>query len=155
MVSYNTAQDYTGTILKYGEGAAGTVAQTGEPLIIDDYRVWGQRAASFEEQRPFSAVLSVPMNWNNQVIGVLHVLDDMEGRHFTQADLALLTQFASHAAIAVENTRLYEEAQREITDRGAGGDAPAQQRIGAAGDSGIGGRRHSGGQQRRQGAACQ
>jgi PAS domain S-box-containing protein len=117
VVSYNTPHDYTGTILEYGEGAAGTVAQTGEPLIIDDYRVWGKRAAVYDEKQPFTTVLSAPMIWQNQVTGVIHVLDDVESRHFTETDLALLTLFANHAVIAVENTHLYEEAQNEITER--------------------------------------
>ena len=115
VVSYNTPHDYTGTILKYGEGAAGTVAQTGEPLIIENYRTWNRRAAVYEEEQPFTAVLSAPMIWQGQVTGVIHVLDDVESRRFTEADLELLTLFANHAAIAVENSRLYEQAQEEIT----------------------------------------
>ena len=117
VVSYNTPSDYTGTVLKYGEGAAGTVAQTGEPLIIDDYRTWRRRAAAYEKERPFTAVLSAPMIWQEQVTGVIHVLHNMETRCFTEADLELLTLFADHAAIAVENTRLYERAQKEIAER--------------------------------------
>jgi PAS domain S-box-containing protein len=118
VVSYNTPHDYTGTILEYGEGAAGTVAQTGEPLIIDDYRVWGRRAAVYEEEQPFTTVLSAPMIWQDQVTGVIHILDDVESRHFTEADLALLTLFANHAAIAIENTRLFEAErdQRELAE---------------------------------------
>ena len=117
VVSYNTPRDFAGTILKYGEGAAGTVAQTGEPLVIEDYRVWSQRAGAYEEEQPFTAVLSAPMIWQNQVTGVIDVLDDVESRSFTATDLALLTLFAHHAAIAVANTRLYEEAQKEILER--------------------------------------
>ncbi|NOR83047.1 MAG: PAS domain S-box protein, partial [Ardenticatenales bacterium] len=117
VVSYNTPHDYTGTVLKYGEGAAGTVAKTGEPLIIEDYRAWSGRAGAFEEEQPFTAVLSAPMIWKGQVTGVVQVLHEMESRRFTQADLDLLTLFANHAAIAVENARLYEEALHEITER--------------------------------------
>jgi PAS domain S-box-containing protein len=117
VVSYNTPRDYTGTVLKYGEGAAGTVAQSGEPLIIDDYRIWPNRAAAFEEEQPFTAVLAAPMIWENRVIGVIDLLRDVTHRGFTQTDLELLTLFANHAAIAVENTRLYEHAQQEITER--------------------------------------
>jgi signal transduction histidine kinase/CheY-like chemotaxis protein len=104
-------------VLKYGEGAAGTVAQTGEPLMIDNYRTWGKRAGVYEEEQPFTAILSAPMIWHGQVTGVIHVLHDVESRRFTQADLELLTLFANHAAIAVENARLYEQAQREIAER--------------------------------------
>jgi len=116
-VSYNTPMDYTGTVLKYGEGAAGIVAQSGKPLVIDDYRSWSKRAHVFDEKPPFFAVLSAPMLWQGKVTGVIHVLSDDEKRPFSQADLELLTQFAGHAAIALENTRLYDQAQREIAER--------------------------------------
>ncbi len=113
VVSYNTSYDYTGTVLKYGEGATGIVAQTGEPLIIDDYRVWSGRAARYEEEQPFRAVLSAPMIWQDQVIGVVHVIHNVETGCFTQANLELLTLFANHAAIAVMNARLLEAERRQ------------------------------------------
>jgi PAS domain S-box-containing protein len=112
VVSYNTSPKIVGTVMKYGEGAAGMVATTGKPLIIDDYRTWPGRAAVYEKDQPFSTVLSAPMTWQGQVTGVIHVLDNKEARHFTQRDLELLTLFANHAAIAVENTRLLERLQR-------------------------------------------
>jgi len=112
VVSYNTPRDYIGVVLRYGEGAAGIVAATGKPLIIDDYRVWSGRATTYEEEQPFTAVLSVPMIWHGKVMGVIHVLDDKETRHFTQADLELLLPFADQAAIAIESARLLEETQK-------------------------------------------
>ncbi len=117
VVSYNTPNDYTGTVLKYGEGAAGIVAQTKSPLIINDYRTWEGRATVFEEEQPFTAVLTVPMIWQDDVIGTIDVLDAGKDRWFTVADLELLTLFASHATIAVENARLYEQAHQNAEDR--------------------------------------
>jgi len=117
VVSYQTPRDYRGTALRYGEGAAGAVAQTGKPLIIDDYRFWSGRAAVYEEEQPFRAVLAVPMIWQGRVTGVIDVVHYAEGQLFTQNDLELLTLFANHAAIAVENTRLYDLAQEEIARR--------------------------------------
>lgn len=114
VVSYNTPNDYTGTVLAYGEGAAGTVAATGEPLIIDDYQTWEGRAKAFENTDPFSAVISVPMLWYGGVTGVIHVLHDTQKHKFTEEDLKLLTSFANQAAVAVENTRLFEETQRRL-----------------------------------------
>ena len=70
VVSYKTSQDYTGTVLKYGEGASGVVAQTKEPLIIDDYRIWSKRAAVYDKDQPFTSVISVPMIRQDDVIGV-------------------------------------------------------------------------------------
>jgi len=116
VVSYNTPEDYTGLILKYGEGVGGTVAEKGEPVIIRDYQRWEGRADVFDEQ-PITAIVSAPMIWRDEVIGVIHVLHDAEARLFTEDDLELLSLFANHAAIAVENARLLQAAQQELAER--------------------------------------
>jgi PAS domain S-box-containing protein len=108
VVDYHHARDYSGTVLKYGEGAAGTVAKTGRPLIIDDYSRWEGRAMVYEGEAPFGTAVVAPLIWRNQVIGTIDVTDDTKGQKFTEEDLRLLTRFATHAAIAVENTRLIE-----------------------------------------------
>ena len=116
-VSHNTSNHDAETVLKYGEGLVGTVARTSQPLIIDDYRDWeGQTAASKEDQ-PARSALVAPMIWQGQVTGVIHLLGDAESRRFTQADLDLLTLFTNHATIGLENFRLFEQAQREMTER--------------------------------------
>ena len=116
VVSYNTPRNYTGTVLPYGQGAAGTVAQTGQPLMIDDYRVWPGRAAVYEDEQPFTAVINAPLIWQGQVTGVLNVLHTVETRRFNQNDLDLLALFANQAALAVENARLLEEAQQRLRE---------------------------------------
>jgi diguanylate cyclase (GGDEF)-like protein/PAS domain S-box-containing protein len=117
VVSYNTPKDFTGVKLKYGEGAAGLVAQTGEPLIVDDYRTWSGSAGAFSDEKPFERLVSAPMLWQGQVIGVIHVLRSKGESAFAHADLELLSHFAHHAAIAVANTRQLESLQVELTDR--------------------------------------
>jgi len=119
VVSYNTPRDFTGTVLKYGEGAAGRVAQTAEPLIIEDYTAWEGPADIHENERPFTAVLSVPMKWQNEVIGVIHVLEFEKEHYFTTDDLNLMTSFANQAAIAAKNAQLYTLARRELAERTA------------------------------------
>jgi len=114
VVSYRTSSDYTGTILPYGKGAAGTVAVTGKPLIVDNYGTWEGRAELFEKEKSFTALVSAPMLWKGQVTGVIHVLHDKGQRKFTEEDLKLLISFANQAAIAVENTRLFDETQRRL-----------------------------------------
>ncbi len=108
VVSFKTKRDYTGIVLKYGEGAAGVVAKTGEPLLIDDYRTWPNRAKVYEKEQPFRAVVCVPMLWHSQVTGVIHVLRNGKNNPFTQADMDLLNIFANHAAVATENAKLLE-----------------------------------------------
>ncbi len=116
LVAFQTPHDATGTVLKYGEGAAGLVAETGQPLMIDDYRAWSGRAAVFEETRPFRVVMSVPMLWQGQVSGVLHVLRYSE-IPFCQEDLELLMLLANHASIALRNASLLDEIREELAER--------------------------------------
>ncbi|MCJ7723190.1 MAG: PAS domain S-box protein, partial [Anaerolineales bacterium] len=117
VVSYNTARDFTGTVLAYGEGSAGHVAQTGKPLIINDYRNWSGRSKIFEDEQPFRVLISAPLLWMGNVSGVIHVLREDVSQKFTQEDLQLLVMFANHAAVVVENTRLLEAARNEILVR--------------------------------------
>jgi len=114
-VSHKPPRDYTGTVLKYGEGAAGVVVETGKPLIIDDYRTWPGRAAAYDAQL-FTGVLTVPMLWHSRVTGAIYVLGDVETHPFTEADQELLSLFANHAAVAVENARLVEQERRHTTE---------------------------------------
>lgn len=74
VVSYKTPRDHTGTVLRYGEGAAGKVAASGQAQLIDDYRAWEDRAKSFDLEQSFHALLAVPMLWNGQVTGMIDVL---------------------------------------------------------------------------------
>ena len=109
VVSYNTPHDYRGVVLKYGEGAAGRVAEAGRPLMVNDYRLWEGRAEVYEKDRPFSALLGAPMIWQDRVIGIIHVMEESKVRRFTQADLEMLMLFANHATIAVKRTRTEQE----------------------------------------------
>ena len=111
VVSYNTDKDYTGIVLQYGEGSAGQVAETGMPLIIADYSKWENQARPYIEEKPFRAVISAPMLWGDEVLGVIHVLHDRPG-YFTQEHLDLLMTFARQAAIAVHNAHMFEEIRR-------------------------------------------
>ncbi len=107
-------EGYLGTELKFGEGAAGRVAVSNEPLIIDDYRRWEHRSARYEQDQPYSAVLSVPLAWQGQVIGVLQVMDGVDVRTFNQRDQELLSLFANQAAGAIENARLLEVERSQL-----------------------------------------
>ena len=102
-----------GTVLAYGEGAAGKVAQTGKPLNIADYSTWRGRSSQFDSGT-FHAVVSVPALWQGSVTGVLHVLRTRLATPFTQDELGVLTVFGNQAATAMENARLLEETHRRV-----------------------------------------
>lgn len=113
VVSHLTDRDYAGTVLPYGEGAAGVVAETGEPLIIQNYARWEHRSKKFSTSA-FHAVLSVPVRWKDQVTGVIHVLRDQDSPAFSQADCDLLMLYANQVAVVLENARLLEDIKKRV-----------------------------------------
>ena len=95
--------------LKPGEGLAGAVASTGRPLNIKDayqdvrFDAAWDRATGYRTR----STLCVPMkNQHGRTIGVVQVLNKNEG-HFSVGDEALLTALASHAAVSIENSKLF------------------------------------------------
>jgi PAS domain S-box-containing protein len=100
--------------LKIGESLSGIVAATGQPLLVDDpaedprllpahrdaYRRLGARA-----------FLGVPVCVDGRTLGVLSTRTKREGG-FSGEDLATAVAFASQAAIAIQNARLYQEMRR-------------------------------------------
>jgi GAF domain-containing protein len=114
VVSYQTPEDYTGITLPYGEGASGVVAQTGKPLIIRDYRSWKHRAKVFEPEPPFHALISAPMIWKGDTLGVIHALRWAEDPPFTESDLELLSMFGNEAAVALKSAQLIESTREEL-----------------------------------------
>ncbi len=107
-----------GTRLRMGEGMAGRVAQTRQPLIVNDYRTWRLRAPQFEGT-PLSAVIEVPMLSGGELIGVLVVEEFGETtRQFTEEDARLLSLFAAHVAGAAHNARLLQEARSRAEQLG-------------------------------------
>ena len=115
VVSYNTLNNYEGRLIHSGEGAAGRVVKSGKPLILKNYAKWTGRARSDEIDEPsMQALVSAPLIYQERVSGVLHVFRLEE---FNQRDLDQLSLLANHAAVAVENARLYEDAAQELEER--------------------------------------
>jgi diguanylate cyclase (GGDEF)-like protein len=97
---------------KVGQGITGRVAQTGESLLIGD-------AADCEFARILPGTdtidesqVVVPLTYGTRVIGVI-VISKLGLDQFDEDDVRLLEVLAGHAAVALENASLYEEARRE------------------------------------------
>jgi signal transduction histidine kinase len=96
--------------LRVGEqGITGWVAATGEPLLVSDVNgdpryVWMQGSKTRSE-------LTVPIVVKERVIGVLDAQSDQVDA-FDETDLVVLQSVAHQVGAAVENARLYEQAQQ-------------------------------------------
>jgi signal transduction histidine kinase len=115
VVSYNLPRDYTGASLRLGEGLSGRIAQTGEPLIIEDYLHWEGQAAIYADA-PFRRVLGVPLKVRDNVIGVINVIDDQKVGSFDEEQVRLVGLFADQAAIAVVNAWLVEALRGQTVE---------------------------------------
>jgi PAS domain S-box-containing protein/putative nucleotidyltransferase with HDIG domain len=105
-----------GNRMKLGEGMAGRVAQTREPMLVDDYQDWEYRNPKYERV-PFSSVLEVPMLYAGELIGIL-VVNELTPtiRTFTESDIHLLSLFAAQAAASVHSARLFEQATHRLAE---------------------------------------
>lgn len=90
-----------------GEGVAGHVMATGEPVLIDDLSTDGRFAPRGGVVRYRSgSLLSVPIRYQQQVQGVLNVNNKRNGEAFNATDQELLLMIAHQTALAIENMKL-------------------------------------------------
>ncbi|MEV6844370.1 GAF domain-containing protein [Actinoplanes sp. NPDC051411] len=101
-----------------GTGVGGRVIATGAPVWVSNYL----KAGHVPHDRTFDglvipegmvALLGVPLLVGEEVIGVLFAADRTE-RPFEPDEVALFSAFADHAAIALNNARLYDESRAAL-----------------------------------------
>jgi diguanylate cyclase (GGDEF)-like protein len=82
----------------------------GEPLVVPDVRNFPDYVGPVHAVR---SEMAVPLKQGERVVGVLTVARE-EPNSFTESELDLLLLFASQAAIAIENARLYAEQRSRV-----------------------------------------
>ena len=95
-----------------GEGFTGRVVETGEPLLLADaskceFAIQIEGTTQIDE-----SIIAVPLKYGTRVIGAI-VVSKLGLDQFDEDDLRLLEVLAGHAAVALENARLYEAQRRE------------------------------------------
>lgn len=63
------------------------------------------------------SIIHVPILSKGNTLGVLTVDNQIKAQSFTEKDEALLMSLADYAAVAIENAKLFEQAQQEIAER--------------------------------------
>ena len=110
-VSGEGADVLLGTTFPSGAGIAGSVAQSGEPLIVDDLSSDPRFARGVAERSGYvpKAMMVAPLLGEQDTLGVLSVLDRGRTGRSSLEELNLLSVFATQAAIALA---LGERAER-------------------------------------------
>ncbi len=98
--------------LPVGEGILGVLIRDAKPLrlrrITDDPRHVGFPA----NHPPMESFLGAPVQARGKVFGNIYLTQKMGAPEFDAEDEAALVVLATHAGVAIENARLYEEAKR-------------------------------------------
>lgn len=95
--------------LKLGEGIAGWVAKEGKPLLVPDVRKDPRFTSKVDKEISFETkcIICVPLRIKKKIIGIIEVINKVDGGVFCQKDMEFFTLFAHQVAIAIENARLY------------------------------------------------
>ncbi|MBU8921986.1 MAG: GAF domain-containing protein [Bacteroidales bacterium] len=96
------------TRVKIGKSIAGKVAQTGEPLLIENIEEVGFSGNPNNPQYETKSLLSVPLIVGMSVIGVINVNNKTSGKPFNDDDLLLLTSISQRLAKIIERMRTAE-----------------------------------------------
>ncbi len=102
-----------GIRLKLGEGIAGTVAQTGEPIFIQEADQDPRFSARADAATGFDthSIIAMPLLVRGEVIGVFEVVNVEDEKYFMEKYLPHLTILADYVAIAVDNVRNFQKLQ--------------------------------------------
>jgi signal transduction histidine kinase len=113
------AAELIGQRLPAGTGLVGEAVITRQAIIANDVHKTQAWSNMTDKQTGFVTrdLMVVPMQVHERVIGVIEVINKIDGSPFNPADQELLTTFASQAAITVENARLYTQTDKALSAR--------------------------------------
>ncbi len=104
-------------------GSTARIAHEGEPVVITDTARWidatfpDPAARERAERLGARSVLVVPLRAGQRAIGALSLVRTREGTMHGPDEVSIAEQFGSSAALAMENTRLYQEARLAVRER--------------------------------------
>ncbi|HEX2696085.1 MAG TPA: GAF domain-containing protein, partial [Anaerolineales bacterium] len=113
------AKDLLGQRLPAGSGIVGRAVSMHGPVIENDVNRASDWNGDVSKQTGFvtRALMAVPLQVKDNVIGVIEVINRRDGLPFVEEDQTLLTAFAGQAAVAMENARLYTLTDQELAAR--------------------------------------
>ncbi|MCX6081166.1 MAG: response regulator [Chloroflexi bacterium] len=103
--------------IKSGEGMVGWTGRHGKKLLSNDVDSHQKFKNPFPELIQITrSELCLPLMVGKQVVGVLDV-QNPSVNSFSEEDVSVLEILAAQMAVAIENARLYHDAQAELAER--------------------------------------
>ncbi|MBM3251535.1 MAG: HD domain-containing protein [Candidatus Omnitrophica bacterium] len=103
-ISFGEEQIQQETV-KVGEGILGAVIEKEKPIVL-----------SRSESVYGTAIICVPLVYSKKVIGLIALNDKINGLDFSEDDLFILSDLASHISIALENYRLSQDVEKTYVE---------------------------------------
>jgi serine phosphatase RsbU (regulator of sigma subunit)/PAS domain-containing protein len=96
------------------------VAQSGEPILAPDVRMAigadvDERQRKLVDRLAPKSYLIVPLPARGRILGSMTLLSTRDGRHYAPSDLAFAEALAERCALAIDNARLHDSAERSLS----------------------------------------
>ena len=103
--------------MEIGKGVSGSVAQSGEPLLLKDVEA-EERFAKVRSHDRYStkSLICVPLKVGDRVSGVLNANNKNRSGPLNEFDLHILSVFATHISVSIERVRLYHNLERKALE---------------------------------------
>lgn len=107
-------REIVGLSVPVGEGVVGWVAKNRKPAVVNNLKDDHRFSAVLEQKFGLKTreIMSIPLMRRNAIIGVIEAVNRRRGDAFTSDDLQLFLALGDHIAAAIENARLFNEAER-------------------------------------------
>ncbi len=101
--------------IEIGQGIAGHVALTGEPLLVSDVSNDPRWDSTISEATGFEtrSIACVPIKSGKEVIGVIQIIDREDGQPIREADMEIMSHFSELASAAMDRARNYKDIVNE------------------------------------------
>ena len=122
------AETLVGKRFPTSTGVAGWVLVTRQSLVIEDVSQDPRFSKDVAESTGFvpKGLMAVPLLHDEQVLGVLEVLDRPARSQFSLVEMDVLGLFANQAAIALDLLRRARKAEKVLAESGEGSDVVAR-----------------------------
>jgi len=110
------AEEIKSFVLKPGQGIAWSVVDTRQTIRVDQVEQDPRHFSAIDSAIDFKtrSLLAVPVQIQDRALGVIEVMNRLDGHPFSRDNEATLEFIASAIAVVIENARLFQETQKQL-----------------------------------------